>query len=322
MAQAANTVSTGKYSTLREDLQELVYDVSPTETPGFQLFGKGSAKVTQPHHEWSQTAVRASNKANKTIQGDVATNDAPITPVRLGNYTQLMDAVAEVASTAQKSKVAGDVQKMKKQIAFHMKAVKLDMEARLLSNDPAVPGDDTTAGETAGIGAFLRTNVSRGAGGANPTLSGTTTGYPNAAPTDGTPRAFTEDLLKPVVQLAWTNGGAPSHVILGAFNKVQASGFTGNASRTKKAEDKKLIASISIYESDFGELQFVPSRECVQSQALIVDPEYGEIAYLQPMHNFDLAKVGHSDRRAIAVEWMTLIGAEKAHGIVADLTTS
>lgn len=317
----ANTGSTAKYSTLREDLQEIVYDISPTETPVMQLAGR-KGKVAQKHHEWSQTALAAANDDNKTIEGDDATNDAPTTATRLGNYTQLMDKVAEVSSSAEASKVAGDIQKMKKQIIFKTKEMKRDMEKRLCSNKPAVPGDDTTAGETAGIGAYLRTNVSRGAGGANPTLSGTTTGYPNAAPTDGTQRAFTEDLLKPVIQASWDAGADPSHIVVGSFNKVQASGFTGNATRTKKAEDKKLVAAISVYESDFGQLQIVPARHTVARQALILDPEYVEIAYLQPWHNFDLAKTGHSDRRAIAAEWMTIIGAENAHGIVADLTTS
>jgi hypothetical protein len=233
-----------------------------------------------------------------------------------------MDKVAQVSTTAEASKVAGDIQKMKKQIIFKTKELKRDMEKRLCSNKPAVPGTDSVAGETAGIGAYLRTNVSRGAGGANPTLSGTTTGYPNAAPTDGTQRAFTEDLLKPVVQASWEAGAEPTHVIVGGFNKVQASGFTGNATRTKKAEDKKLVASIAVYESDFGELQIVPARLTVARQALILDPEYVEIAYLQSTQNTDLAKTGHSDRRMIWNEWMTVIGAENAHGLVADLTTS
>jgi hypothetical protein len=321
LAQPANTGSTAKYSTIREDLQEVVYDISPTETPVMQLVGR-KGKVKQQHHEWSQTALAAANEDNKTIEGDDATNDAPTTATRLGNYTQLMDKVAQVSTTAEASKVAGDIQKMKKQIIFKTKELKRDMEKRLCSNKPAVPGTDSVAGETAGIGAYLRTNVSRGAGGANPTLSGTTTGYPNAAPTDGTQRAFTEDLLKPVVQASWEAGAEPTHVIVGGFNKVQASGFTGNATRTKKAEDKKLVASIAVYESDFGELQIVPARLTVSRQALILDPEYVEIAYLQSTQNTDLAKTGHSDRRMIWNEWMTVIGAENAHGLVADLTTS
>lgn len=321
MAQPANTGSSADYSTLREDLENVVYKIAPTETPGMMLVGR-KGKFDQKYHEWSTIDLAAANDDNAEIEGGDVSNDAPNTPKRFGNYTQLMDKVAQVSSTVEKSKVAGNVQKMAKQIAYKVQEIKRDMEKRLLSNKAAVPGDDSTAGKTAGLGAFIRTNVSRGAGGANGTLSGTTVGYPNAAPTDGTEREFTEDLLKPVIQAAWEQGGQPTHLIVGGYNKVKASGFTGNATRTKKAEDKKLVAAIAVYESDFGQLQIVPARLTVQRQALLLDPEYAEIGYLQTMHNFALAKTGHSDRRAVAVEWGTIVGNEAAHGLVADLTVA
>lgn len=321
MSQPTNTGSSADYSTLREDLENVVYKIAPTETPGMMLVGR-KGKFENKYHEWSTIALAAADDDNAEIEGGDVTNDAPNTPVRLGNYVQLMDKVAQVSSSVDAMKVAGNVQKMAKQIAYKVQELKRDMEKRLLSNKPAVAGTDTVAGKTAGLGAFLRTNVSRGVGGASSTLSGTTTGYPNAAPTDGTERAFTEDLLKPVIQSAWEQGGQPSHLIVGGFNKVAASGFTGNATRTKKAEDKKLVAAIAVYESDFGQLQIVPARLTVQRQALLIDPEYAEIGWLQKMHNFALAKTGHSDRRAVACEWGVVVGTEAAHGIVADLTVA
>jgi hypothetical protein len=227
-----------------------------------------------------------------------------------------------VSSSVAKAKVAGNVQKMAKQILYKTQEIKRDMEKRLLSNKAATPGDDSTAGKTAGIGAFIRTNVSRGTGGANPTLSGSTTGYPNAAPTNGTQREFTEDLLKPVIQAVWEEGGNPTKIIVGGYNKVKASGFTGNATRTKNAEDKKLVAAIAVYESDFGQLQIVPVRNTVTRQAYVLDPTMVEVGWLQKMHNVALAKTGHADRRMIACEWGVIVGNQKGLGVVADLTTS
>lgn len=321
MTQPANTASTPKYSTLREDLEETVYSIAPTETPVMMLIGR-KKKFTQPYHEWSTTDLAAADEDNAEIQGGDVTTDAPTTSLRLGNHAQLMDKVARVASTAQKSKVAGDIQKMAKQILFKSREIKRDMEKRIACNKVAVPATDSVAGKTAGIGAFLRTNVDRGVGGANPTLSGTTTGYPNAAPTDGTQREFTEDLLQNVVQGCWDNGATPTHVIVGSYNKRKASTFTGNAQKTSNAAAKKVVAAVAIYESDFGTLQIVPARLTVARQALVLDPEHVGIGYLQPWHNFDLAKTGHSDQRAIAVEFGLVVDTEKAHGIVADLTTS
>lgn len=322
MAVPANTGITVDYSTIREDLDDKVYKITPTETPGMQLVGR-AGKFTQEYREWSTVDLAAADDDNAAVQGSDVLNDAPTTPKRLGNYTQLMDKVAAVSSTNEASKAAGQVQKMAKQILYKTQEIKRDMEKRLLSNKPAVAGDgDTVAGKTAGIGAFLRTNVSRGAGGANPTLSGTTVGYPNAAPVNGTQRAFTESLLKPVIQASWEAGATPTHILVGGYNKVQVSGFTGNATRTKKAEDKKLVAAIAVYESDFGQLQIVPCRHTVTRQALVIDPEYVEIGWLQKMRNEALAKTGHADRRMVSTEWGVIVGTEAAHGIVADLTTA
>lgn len=322
MAVPANTGITVNYTTIREDLSDVVYKISPTETPGLQLVGR-TGKFNQTLKEWSTVDLAAANDDNAAVQGDDVANDAPNVAVRLANYTQLMDKVAGVASTNEASKAAGQVNKMAKQILYKTQEIKRDMEMRLLSMKAAVAGDGASvASKTAGIGCFIRTNVSRGVGGANPTLSGSTTGYPNAAPTNGTQRPFTEDLLKPVIQACWEAGATPSHLIVGGFNKVQASGFTGNATRTKKAEDKMLVATIAVYESDFGQLQIVPARHTVTRNAYVLDPEYAEVGWLQKMRNEPLAKTGHADRRMVSCEWGVIVGTEKAHGIVADLTTS
>lgn len=321
MNAPSGTGQTYSYTTIREDLEDFVYKISPTETPVMQMIGR-KGNFDSKYHEWSTVDLAAANGDNAEIEGGDVTNDAVTAAVRLGNYAQLMDKVKGVSSTSQAIKSAGQVAKMAKQILYATQEIKRDMETRLCSNSAAVAGGASTASQTAGIGAYLITNVSRGATGTNPTLSGTTTGYPNAAPGNGTQRAFTEELLKPVLQAVWEQGGNADKIIVGGFNKVQASGFVGNATRTKKAEDKKLVAAIDLYESDFGELQIVPDRFTVTRQALVLDPEFVEIGWLQKMQNTALAKTGHSDRRMIFSEWGTVIGNEKAHGIVADLTTS
>jgi len=321
MAVPANTGQTYGYTTIREDLEDMVYKITPTETPIFNAVGR-KGDFDNTYHEWSTVELAAANGDNKEIEGGDVANDAPTAAVRFGNYAQLMDKVCAVSSTNEKIKSAGSVTKMAKQVLYKTQEIKRDIETRLLSNSAAAPGSASVARETAGLGAFMRTNVSRGAGGANPTLSGTTTGYPNAAPTNGTQREFTEALLVPVLQSVWEQGGNGTMIVVGGFNKRQASAFDGNASRFKKAEDKKLIASIEVYESDFGQLQIVPSRNTVTRQAYILDPDYVEVGWLQTMRNTALAKTGHADRRMVYSEWGVVVGNEKALGLVADLTTS
>jgi hypothetical protein len=321
MTAPTNTGQTYGYTTIREDLEDMVYKITPTETPILNAVGR-KGKFDNTYHEWSTVELAAADDDNAEIEGGDVTNDAVTVGVRLGNYAQLMDKVKGVSTTNERIKSAGSITKMAKQIVYATQEIKRDMEKRLLSNKAAATGNSSTARKTAGLGCFLQTNVSRGSGGANPTLSGTTTGYPNAAPTDGTQREFTEALLTPVLQSQWEQGGNPSMVVVGGFNKRKASGFDGNASRFKKAEDKRLVAAIEVYESDFGQLQIVPSRQTVARQAYVLDTDHIEVGWLQKMRNVALAKTGHADRRMISCEWGVIVGNEKAHGLVADLTTS
>lgn len=321
MAQPTNTASTYKYNTIREDLEDFVYKISPTECPIMQSIGR-KGKFENTYHEWPIVELAAANANNAHIEGDDANNDAPTTGTRHGNYAQLMNKVAQVSSTAQKVRGAGDIQRMAKQVLYKTQELKRDMEARIGGSGTliAVSGSDSVARQTASISAFLITNVSRGAAGTSPTLSGTTNGYPNGAEGPGTPRAITETMLKLVIQDAWTQGGKPTYAFCSGSQKVNISAFTGNATRFKKAEDKKLIAAIDVYESDFGQLQIVPDRFQDATRVLVLDPELVEIGWLQGMSNTPLAKTGNSDRRLIAAEWGVVVGNEKAHGLVADLS--
>jgi hypothetical protein len=199
------------------------------------------------------------------------------------------------------------------------------MEARLMGSPAlvAIPGAaGTTARQTASIAAFIQTNVSFGGGGAPAFRSGSPAaagggGYPSVAGVPGTVRALTETIFKQVIQSAWTQGGNPKYAFVSAAQKTLISTFTGNATRFKKAEDRKLIAAIDVYESDFGQLQIVPDRFIDPGTVLIIDPGYAEIGWLMGMRNQPLAKTGLSDRRLVSCEWGVIVGNEKAHAMVA-----
>ena len=247
MAVNANTEKTYDVTTIREDLQDAYISISPTETPVQMAIGRKTA--TNTYFEWPVVDL-AAPAANRVLEGEAAPgNDAPTNAVRLGNYTQISDKVVEVSDTAEAVNGAADIQTLAKQVAFKLKELKRDMEVMLVSNVAANAGAAGTARVTAGLPAFLKTNVSRGTGGANPTLSGGTSGYPNAAATDGTARALTETMLKTVIASCWDNGAEPSIVLCGSAVKQKISStFTGSATKYQDMTDKKkLVAAIDIY---------------------------------------------------------------------------
>jgi hypothetical protein len=324
MAVNANTEKTYDVTTIREDLQDAFISISPMETPFQSAIGRKTAANT--YFEWTEVDLAAPS-ANRVKEGEAGpTNDAPTNGKRLGNYTQISDKVVEVSSTADAVNGAGDIQTVAKQVAFKLKELKRDMEVMLLSNIAADAGG--------GLPAFLRTNVDRSTGtvdGANPTLSGTTAGYPNAAATDGSVRALTEDMLKSVIAKCWDSGAEPSIVLCGSAVKQKISStFTGSATKYQDMTDsKKLSAAIDIYVSDFGTLSIVPTRfletrtansETVAGRdVFVLDPSYARLAFLQNVKQEPLAKTGHSTRRLISAEYGLQVDSEKAHGIIADI---
>ena len=96
MAQPADTFSTYDSVGNREDLADIIYDISPTETPFLSAIPKVSASAT--YHEW-QTDSLAAAASNAVIEGDDATTTAATPSVRLGNYCQISDKVPRVTGT-------------------------------------------------------------------------------------------------------------------------------------------------------------------------------------------------------------------------------
>lgn len=318
MAVPTNTSQTYAAKNIREDLSDVVDRISPTETPFLQMIGRGTAKST--FHEWMTVDLSAAVDTNARVEGDDATAGTVNQAVRLGNYTQISDKTVIVSGTNDAVDGAGDVQTLAEQVAMKTLELRLDIEKTVLSNKAASAGNASTARTAASFASFLQTNVSRGSSGANPTLSGTTNGYPNAAATDGTQRSISEALLKSVIASCWSNGANPKYVLCGATQKQAISAFTGNATRYKEAEDKKLIAAIDVYVSDFGQLQIVPSRLMRSREVFVIDPSKASLDYLRNVKQNSLAKTGDAEKRQIIGEWTLKVHNEKAHGIVADLS--
>jgi hypothetical protein len=322
MAQPSNLFDSYDAKGIRESLSDVISRISPEETPFISNVGKSNVKNT--YFEWQTDALDSVDTANKHIEGDDADAVAQTPTKRLANYAQISRKVVATSGTVEATDRAGRKGELAYLMAKASASLKRDMEAIATQNQAAAAGSNAAARATAGVESFLRTNVSRGATGANPTLSGTSEGFPNAAPTDGTQRAFTETLLKGVIQSLWAAGGTPKMLMLGPKNTQAFSAFAGIAStrfNVQGAKKAAIIGSASIYVSDFGNLEVVSNRFSRDRSALLLDPEYAELAYLRPFQTVELAKTGDSDKKMIVVEWGVKVVNEAAHGVVADLTT-
>lgn len=316
MAIVANTFTRYSAIGIREDLSNVIYNISPEETPFISNIGRESVKNT--YFEWQTDSLAAASASNAALEGDDISSFAAVNPTsRIGNYTQISTKNVVISGTLEALDKAGRRSELTYQLAKLGSELKRDMESALLANQSPVAGNTTTARRTAGLPAFIKTNTSFGTNGVD------TTGI--AARTDGTQRAFTETLLKNVIAQVWESGGTPKMLMVGSFNKQVASGFEGIATRFRDVpagQQAQIVGAADVYVSDFGTVNIVPNRFQRARDAFIVDPQYASMAVLRPIQQMELAKTGDAEKRLMLVEYGLKVNNEGAHGIVADLTTS
>ena len=315
MAQPTNTFDTYDSIGEREDLSDVIYNISPTDTPFLSSAAK--TKATAVLHEWQTDSLASASTSNAVIEGDEATADSISATTRLSNSCQIMDKVITISGTQEAVDKAGRASELAYQIAKAAKELKRDMEATLTGNQAEVAGNASTARKFGSLGSWVATNDVMSAAG-----SPASGGAGNTARTDGTQRVFTEAQLKSVIKSVWNSGGNPQIVMVGPFNKQKLSGFTGNSTRFDAGADATLYTSVDVYASDFGQLQVVPNRFSRDRDAYVLDMDFWGIAFLRDFSMHELAKTGDTEKRQLLVEATLESRNEAASGLVADLTTS
>jgi len=298
----------------REDLTDIIYDISPTETPFMSSIGK--TKATAVYHEWQTDSLAAATTANAAVEGADATSATLSPTVRLGNYTQIIQKTVQVSGTLDTVNKAGRKSEKAYQLAKASAELKRDLETILLANQGRSAGTSTVARKLGSILSWIKTNSDVGSGGSDPATIGVSTR------TDGTQRTFTETLLKTVVSEVFVSGGSPKILMVGAAGKQKVSSFAGIAAQRYMAPGNTpttIIGAADVYMSDFGTMSVVPNRFMRTRDALVLDPEYAALAYLRPFQTNDLAKTGDSENTQLLAEVTLEVKNEAAHGGIFDL---
>jgi hypothetical protein len=310
-----------RYSAIgaREDLSDVIYDISPTDTPIMSTIGK--TKATSVTHEWQTDSLAAATTANALVEGASA-SEGTITPTtRLANLTQIVGKTVMVSGTLLASDLAGRKSEMAYQLAKASAEIKRDIETIITANQGQAAGSSGSSARKLGsLLSYIKTNTSKNGTsltGVDPTTLGVSTR------TDGTTRAFTETILKDVIAKVFASGGTPSALFVSPAQKQVVSAFTGLAAQRYQVPTSgqaTILAGADLYQSDFGVLQIVPNRFMRTRDALILDPEYAALAYLRPFQTNDIAKVGDADKKQILAELTLEVRNEAAHGGAFDLS--
>ena len=316
MAVPSDTLQTYQgLNSNREDLVDAIYRVAQTRVPFTARIPKVSAEATL--HEWQIESLADAASDNQQVEGDDAANDAALVTTRATNYCEISRKVAQVSGTQERVNKAGKGSEMSHQMAAKMVELTRDIEKSALANKAKSAGTASTARITAGLESWVATNASEGA------TATSATGDGSDARVAGTPRAFTEDLLKGVLADVADAGGDPNLILVGSFNKQAMSAFSGNGiTRNVEANRNTLDTAIDIYVSDFGTLEVVYSPFSNAASALVLDTDMWAMAMLRGFETSDLAKTGDSMRKQIITEWALEARNENGNGAVYDLTVA
>jgi hypothetical protein len=319
MAVATGTFKTYEAKGIREELSNIIYNISPEDTPFMSNAGRG--KISSVLFEFQQDSLAAPDAANQQLEGDdPATFDAVTATVRMTNYAQISRKTLSISGTEEVVDKAGRKSELAYQQSKKGSELKRDMEGLLLSNTAANAGAAGVARKTAGLPAWVKTNVSFGATGVNPVY----TTLPNNARTDGTGRAGTEALLKTVIQLQWAQGGECDTIMVGGVQKQALSAYAGIATKTYQQSSAKtsvIIGAVDIYVSDFGVFAIVPNRFQRATDMWLLNFELIDVVFLRHMFVKKIADTGDSAKRLMLVEYGLKVKQEAGLGLVADLTS-
>ena len=314
MTVPANTLQTYQSTYNAEDVSDIIFNVSPLDTPFISMASKTEAEAT--YTEWPIESLSAVDASNANIEGDDATIDTSSTPVRVGNYTQLMDKTVSVTTTQNAIKKYGAKNEFARQKVKKGKELKRDMETTVFLNQARVVGAAATAQKMRSLPSWLTTNTNRGASGAN--------GSATTAATDGTQRNFSEALFRATIVTTITNADElPDTVFAGPANRANLSSqLSGNSTRFYELKDGQLNASISVYRSDYGPLKLVMDRFQRERDMFFINRNMIGVRSLEPMQFQDLAVTGLSRKGQMWTNWTLQVSNEAAHAVLADLNTA
>lgn len=308
----ANSLTYG--SNIREDVEDVIWDLDPMDTWALTNLDKVSAKST--YHEWLSDTL-AAPAANLIREGDDAAFATAAPARRLGNHMQISNKTFIVSDTLEVVDKIGRKTESGRLGTKLLKELKRDMEYALVRNQAGTLGADATARSSAGIESWIEgptvstvNTLGNVIAATTNSASHTTPGFASnaiAAPTDGTTGTLTVGNLNMALGGSWEDGGDPRVILVGSVQKQVIDGFTGVATRmidTSPNKQAAIVGAANMYVSSYGSPHMVTlSRYVRNSVVLCLDPDYWAVAFLRKPQIKDLAKTGDATKKLLVTEF-------------------
>lgn len=308
----------------REDLEDIVVNISPVDAPLYTT----SAKVPISHttHEWIEDQLAAASAGALKLEGHAFSADTFQTRVRQTNITEIFGKDIDISNTQRALNPAGIADEYAYQIEIALKEIGRNIETGFFAITSSSTGDAaTTARRFKTMNQFIHTGTA-------PT--GAWTASSTAA--SGHAKADLDALLETI----FIAGGAPDRVYMypkgktwysrelaGLTSSVITTGFLNNT-RTIPAGSSVFDANIDVYRSNFGTVQLVPDRFIPSGSSTatttaaaanagriyVVESSKIQVGVLRPVAHYPLLAGGDSTRGMVLGELTLIVKAPPAHG--------
>jgi hypothetical protein len=306
MANVTGTYKTYDQVGKKEDIEDIIYDISPTLTPFTSSIGTSTASAVL--HQWQEDELAAVD-TNAVAEGADAGTASTDTTTLKSAYTQIFSKVVQTSGTADVVEKYGRGSELQYQIAKKGKELRRDIEHAFVGAGQAGGSGANDTGTDNADNTTVRTLTS-----AQNQIDSSTTS------TAASNRAFTETLLLDVLQDVYEAGGDPNQIQVTPSHSLTVAGFAAASGRTRDIQSgTKLVNAVDLYVSPFGECAVVPNRFLDANSCLVLDTEYWSRAVLRPMQTIVLAKTGDSDKRQMLTEQTLVCENSKASGLIEAL---
>ena len=281
----------------REDLLDIIADVSPDDNPLSTMLG--TTKATQTNHEWLEDYLSRPTAVSAAVEGAAATYSDLTAPSRRNNIIQKIDVTFRVSGTERAVSVAGTADPYDYQASKALRDWKNNLEYSLLRGAVA-SGASGVARQMAGVQAIVTSHYTARNSGTSLSETELNAMVYDVATDVGTQDVF--DMVLTTLQL-----------------RQKISTFTAGNTKYVDASEKKLTRKVMVYESDFNVMRIFGHKDVTSAaatpgpQVLGLKEDAWKIAYLRKPQRIDLAKDGDRDNGMITGEATLEFRAERAN---------
>ncbi len=315
MSTPSNIYQTYNQIGIREDLEDIIYDISPMDTYVFNHISRMTAKNTR--HDWQTDTLVAPRNDNAYMEGDDFSARALVPTTKLSNYTQISRKDIVVSRTSNKVNTAGRKEELAYQIVRKGKELKRDIESAIVQNTNASAGTSASPKTAAGMETWIfTTNHISASGQTTNTTPAPVGGLAATAGTDGSLTALIETDLKAALQQAWSRGGETDVILISPTLKNKFDNFTGIATRFRNVasgQQADIVGAADMYVSSYGTHKAVLSRYMRATVVLCLDMSTWGLAWLDGIQMEQIAKSGDSEKRMMVGEWTLVAKSPEAN---------